>query len=274
LPGISDLGKGISLHEIDTAVWGFISSPGSDGSKAHTFSHPDMVRDIIPPENRMYKYRLFKRKCGDKISLSLRIQTWSGEYVLSYLISEWSKEAEESGRIKQIPIPELSVVKSDWFDFEGTVKAGTPGAGKDDDATYTLIDEGDVQFGYRLPYFHEYFFKGEMLNGKILFNRQGYDESKCFWYMNKPDIQIPDTLIDKSVIKGRVPRKGWSCLPSEWKDIIPKGFRYWEAEDPRIARDMLIQAVKMQKVTDENGDQIKSKTSEQFIKAALIKMNS
>jgi len=181
------------------------------------------------------KYKLYRYKSGENLHFKLRIKTEENDSILSCDINSIFTCGDK------LKISNYDEIHSDWFSFEGIINRGNPGTTKENNAEYLLLDYGDVEIGANREDFKEYFFDGNMMDGRFVFSKHGNSE----WSLCNSKLNIPCVLQDRSVKSGWAPEKGISALPLKWKKLIPKGLKYWESDCPVIVRDILVERIKL-----------------------------
>jgi hypothetical protein len=145
-----------------------------------------------------------------------------------------------------------------WLKVEGVVEPGETGATADFPGVFSIIDEGQVEYGSQKPFFHEYFLEGKKLKGRLLFRLLSREDAEkrdadkilppaeaeeverepFFWVAMQPIDQTPSVLSKSSIEKKWLPPPGVSALPKQMRDNVPEKLQYWKEKDKEKALAM------------------------------------
>ena len=159
---------------------------------------------------------------------------------------EFKERKTSSGIIRQTSI--RVVQKADepleWLNIEGIAEIGTPGSTTRYPGVFYIWDKGNVEYGSVKPYFYEYFYNGNKFNGRYIiralsqYNSEILPASKVpeeheirvgeYWILIKPNDQTPYIFSDKAIEEDYIPPIGYSYLPLNIRNKIPKDYQYWK----------------------------------------------
>jgi len=133
-----------------------------EGSVAE-FIYQTHITGIVKEQERSGMYPT--TPCHGKIR-------WKGDGNVIYGITLPQSRLEETDPLLTALIHEpISVAyirppqSAEWFEKEGIVESGSPGATKNRAACYITEDRGEITFGSQEPGYHEFSFNGERLQG-------------------------------------------------------------------------------------------------------------
>jgi len=121
-----------------------------------------------------------------------------------------------------------------WMEmYNKVVPAGTgPGASKEEEGVFVLVDEGMAYPGAKRPYFEELFLHGKKFKGRFVSRQletpKEWEEAEALkgalhWEAWMSKDQTPYILSRRArVKKDLVPPDNMSWLPPDWEDKIPK----------------------------------------------------
>jgi len=145
----------------------------------------------------------------------------------------------------------------EWIDVKGRVEPGEVGATRNMPGFFVPIDSGRVEFLAQKSYMHEYWFHGEVFNGKfivrLLASRPEWKKSggRQVWMMwRTKDDDLPYVLKKRAVDLKWMPPDGVSALPEHMRKHVPYGLEYWRysGEKARQLRDELSSLVRKGKI--------------------------
>lgn len=147
----------------------------------------------------------------------------------------------------------------EWIKVRGKVGPGETGATAELPGFFCGIDHGTVEFLAQKSYMHEYYFHGEVFNGKYIFRLlartkkwQKTGRKRQVWMLwRTKNNDLPYVLKKRAVDQGWMPPPGKSALPKHIRDQIPKGYEYWKAKGSKAKqlRDKLSSAIRKKEVT-------------------------
>ena len=142
----------------------------------------------------------------------------------------------------------------EWLTVEGRVEPGEVGATRNLPGFFVILDKGTVEFLAQKEYFHEYYFHGDMLNGKFVWRRiartkkwQKAGRERQVWMVwRTKDDDLPYVLKPRAVQDGWMPPEGHSALPKHIREQIPDAYQYWKYKGAkaRKIRDELVQLIR------------------------------
>ena len=162
---------------------------------------------------------------------------------------------------------------SEWLTIDkATFSKGTVGATKNLDGFMGIIDKGQVEFGVKKSYYHEYFLTGTKINGRLVFRQlpnvwraKSIDEDAppktgkgyTVWMSFFAD-PLPYVLSPRAIKEKWYPPDGISALPKKIRNEIPAELQYWRfrGEKARRLRDELINQIKDGQVEIEFSENI------------------
>jgi len=145
-----------------------------------------------------------------------------------------------------------------WLEEEGRKEPGEMGATRTLPGFFVPIDRGVYEALSQKEYFHEYWYHGNVLNGKFVFRklyRPGkwakVGKRRMVWMVWKtlPE-DLPYVISRRAVKKKWMPKEGISALPRHIRKQIPKEYQYWKEKGAkaREIRDRLVNAIKKKEV--------------------------
>ena len=157
-----------------------------------------------------------------------------------------------------------------WINAEGVITPGEITPVHSERGVMYIVDRPTVYVGAQKEDFVELFLEGETFNGRWIIRRMPADwvpDEMAFEFadlMWKPTDQMPYVLSQRAVNNGWIPPSKASCLPAKLRSQIPPEFQYWEAEDIRKTRDLLVEAIKQGEVILDDEVVIEEPSEEAF----------
>jgi hypothetical protein len=150
-------------------------------------------------------------------------------FKINWKTGEFDKRQTRSGSIQRANIRCAPKKKepSEWLKVEGVSPAGEVGATKEYPGVFHIVDEGKMAYGAQKPYFHEYFFDGKALEGRIIFRQISRKASK---WTNSPTLAYTTVYGEEpdEMLRGRTEHgeRDWNGLrvdehlKDEWLDAL------------------------------------------------------
>lgn len=155
-------------------------------------------------------------------------------------------EDEKEGLIKRINNPNekfLAIPKEIqpivWLKVEGEVEPGEIGATRFGRGAFVVVDQGKVEFGRLATFFREYWFNGDVFQGRCvarlipgsITSDPELEDSKAItalvWLFWKTKATAPFVLSRTAINQGYIPPYDIPAMPKELVDQIPSKFRFW-----------------------------------------------
>lgn len=136
-------------------------------------------------------------QCSD---IDEHVTTMKNAKCLSKRFSEISKIDWDNGNVndKEIIAKQKPLCPSSWLNLEGKTNDPKPnemnpvGGNEKYPGVFHIVDKGVVEYGIQTDCLHEYFFKGDVLNSRVIFKLVDPENMKAVWtrsYMN----DLPDS---------------------------------------------------------------------------------
>lgn len=204
--------------------------------------HTDLRMETSPGGNLIgYTLMTQKPKVIDEPVVTLKdAERWSHAglklFKFDPLTGRW--ERSDADRYVSIQCALKEVMPPSWLDYQGVTDTGSVGATANFPGVFYIAAQGRVEYGFREPHFHEYFFynpKWEEPYQRIVFRVFHFDKAihedesreEFVWLMIKAIDLTPYVLSRRAATHKRYPPPGVSALPHFVRDQIPKELRYW-----------------------------------------------